>query len=98
MQVLLATLPPEYPNGTPARGRPIAVVSAANDRIRQVAASEGVVLVDLFQGLGGTSTPYLGSDGLHLTEAGYHRMAELFFDTIRSRFENAPLLQLFQLP
>ena len=99
VQVLLATLPPEGTGSNPRpRGRPAAIVTQANNGIRQIAASEGVGLVDLFQGLGGTADPYVGTDGLHLTDAGYHQVAQVFFDAIRARFETASALKLFQWP
>ena len=35
-----------------------------------------------------------GSDGLHPTEAGMGRIAELFFNAIRERLETAPVRTL----
>ena len=62
-------------------------VTALNDRIRTTAAGEGAVLVDLHAALSADVTRYIGIDGLHPTEAGYLRMAEVFFDAIRATLE-----------
>jgi lysophospholipase L1-like esterase len=45
------------------------------------------VLVDIHAGLSEDPARYIGIDGLHPTEAGYRRMAELFFDAIRGDLE-----------
>src|SRR5262245_32997675 len=58
-----------------------------NARLRTLAASEGAVLVDLYQGFDGQTSTLLGLDGLHPNEAGYQRMAELFFASITQTLE-----------
>jgi hypothetical protein len=45
------------------------------------------VLVDLYPVFEGNLDTLLGPDGLHPTEAGYQKMAETFFATIRERLE-----------
>ena len=52
-----------------------------------VAAGEGAVLVDLYTALSVDVTRFIGVDGLHPTEAGYARMAEVFFEAIRVTLE-----------
>src|SRR5262249_23117254 len=63
VQVYLATLLPERDNGSRTGSMPL--ISPANVQIRQLASSEGVVLVDLFQGFNGSPDPYIDTDGLH---------------------------------
>jgi lysophospholipase L1-like esterase len=83
-RVFLATLPPP---GVGPKALPVSQVTALNDRIRSTAAGEGAVLVDVYQGLIGSVTTFIGADGLHPTELGYQRIAELFFNAIRTEFE-----------
>ena len=60
---------------------------ATNAKIRPMVASEGVTLVDLYPAFQGQESTLLGLDGLHPNEAGYQRMAELFFEAIRQKLE-----------
>ena len=88
--VFLATLTPVREGGTPPRGdAAFPHVRDANTQIRILAASEQVILVDLYQSFGGSPDPYIDVDGLHPTEAGYLKIAEFFFDAIRARLEIA---------
>ena len=89
-QVFVATLLPERPGGS--RAFFPAGIEPANHWIRLVAGLEGVPVVDLYQNFGGSPDPYIGVDGLHPNEAGYRRIAELFFDAIRVRFEQPPIV------
>jgi lysophospholipase L1-like esterase len=86
--VFLGTLLPQRRGGSRA-GDP-ALIPVANAQIRSLAASEGVILVDLFEALGGSPDPWIDVDGLHATAAGYTRIAETFFAVIRSRLETQP--------
>ena len=84
-RVFMATLPPSRPTGVHAL--PQSTIVALNDRIRATAAGEGAVLVDLYTALSSDVTRFIGVDGLHPTEAGYSRMAEVFLEAIRLQFE-----------
>jgi lysophospholipase L1-like esterase len=99
-QVFLATLPPEIAGSRRAWGAPH--LSDLNGRIRDIAAQEQVVLVDVFTALNTDVTRYISSqeaygkccssdsgwaDGLHLTRAGRVKLAETFFDAIKANFE-----------
>ena len=55
--------------------------------MRDLAAREGAVLVDVYAGLLPDVTRYIGVDGLHPTEAGYAKIADIFFQAIQSNFE-----------
>jgi lysophospholipase L1-like esterase len=96
--VFLATITPARAGGTPPRGdaaRPWIV--EANARIRQLAFAEAVTLVDVYEGFGGSPDPYIDVDGLHPTEAGYRKIAELFFDAIRQRLETTQIPMFVEL-
>ena len=81
--VFLATLPPQRSNAAGA-----AFVPTYNQSLRAVASSTGAYLVDVYAGFGGVATTEMvGADGLHLTEAGYERIANLFFEAIQARLE-----------
>jgi lysophospholipase L1-like esterase len=84
--VLLATLPPTR-EGSPKGASAFPLIPEANARIRSLATSEGVTLVDLYEGFGGHADPYIDVDGLHPNALGYQKMAEIFFDVIRGRLE-----------
>jgi lysophospholipase L1-like esterase len=97
--VLLATIPPENPNGYDPKNRGInaAQVAPFNDHVRELAASKGVPLVDVYQAFGGDLT-LIGTDGLHPTAAGYHLIADTFFASIKHIFEQAPVPSSSRMP
>jgi lysophospholipase L1-like esterase len=82
----LATIPPIDPNGFRGATYSWALVPDLNERIRALAASENVTLVDVYQGFGGNFS-LLGIDGLHPNADGYSKIAELFFTAIRETLE-----------
>jgi lysophospholipase L1-like esterase len=88
--VILCTLLPVKPDAVngflpsdPAR------IVALNEEIRLIAAQEGAVLVDAHAAFGGANVDgsLLSPDGLHPNDAGYQRLAQVLFDTIRVAFE-----------
>ena len=83
--VLVATLPPQRPGGSKAFGA--AFVAELNAQLRKTAVEEGAGVVDVHAQL---DLAFVGEDGLHLTEAGYARLAEIFAAAIRQAFEQAP--------
>lgn len=83
--VFIATLPPGRAGGR--LSLPPSLIQAVNDGIRAGAPVEGATLVDLNVAMAPNVTTLIGIDGLHPTEAGYQRMAETFFTTIRTAFE-----------
>lgn len=80
--------------GTPVPGRPggnrtinpLLLLDYAN-RMRFIASQEGAVLVDLYAMMLPDVVRYIGVDGLHPNEAGYTRMAELFYEAIQRELE-----------
>jgi lysophospholipase L1-like esterase len=83
-RVIVATEPPSRPG---FRAVSPQYITTYNDRLRVIAATEGALLVDFYAGMVGDVTRYIGVDGLHPTEAGYERMAELVYQTIRQHLE-----------
>jgi len=58
-----------------------------NERIRNIARTEGAVLVDVFGALLPEVNANVTIDGLHLTPLGYRRVAEAVFAAIRADLE-----------
>jgi len=85
VRVFIATPLPGRPGGNRTIGD-VFLIDYAN-RMRAVAAQEGAVLVDMYNLLLPDVTRYIGVDGLHPNEAGYARIAELWFDAIRNTLE-----------
>jgi lysophospholipase L1-like esterase len=90
VQVLLATLLPisdEYEAGHPGTQQ---AIEDLNEEIVDIARKNRIgAPVDLFFVFSGAPS-LIGVDGLHPTPAGYMRMAEVFFDAIRDRYEVQP--------
>ncbi|HEY7289019.1 MAG TPA: GDSL-type esterase/lipase family protein [Vicinamibacterales bacterium] len=76
----LATIPSEVPGGTRACGH--LLVPTLNDKIRTLAFSAGVTLVDVNAGMGANFQQYIGPDGLHPNVLGYQKIAEIFFNVL----------------
>ena len=90
MKVFLATLPPQNPNGCcPNRGLAWSLVEPYNDRLRGVASLEDIPLVDVYQAFGGDITTLVDFDGLHPTPAGYQKIADEFFKSIKQNLEQS---------
>jgi lysophospholipase L1-like esterase len=85
LRVFLATLTPSRA-GTP-RAIPAALIATLNASIQNIAVAQGALVVDLFTAIGADIPRYIGADGLHPTEAGYRRIAEVFLDVIRRDLE-----------
>ncbi|MFA5909624.1 MAG: SGNH/GDSL hydrolase family protein [Vicinamibacterales bacterium] len=58
-----------------------------NSNLRSMAADEGVVFIDLYSPMLPEAATLIGIDGLHPTEAGYRRMADIFFASIQANLE-----------
>ncbi|MCR4375561.1 MAG: GDSL-type esterase/lipase family protein [Acidobacteria bacterium] len=91
--VLLATLSPQRspaPPGTVARDTVAAMIPLVNDRIRAVAASRGVTVVDVYAAMVNDIPTMISGDNLHPTAGGLRRIGETFFASIRSAFDVTP--------
>lgn len=58
-----------------------------NMRLRQMAGEESAVFVDLYSALLAEANTVIGVDGLHPTEVGYKRIADIFFAAIQVNLE-----------
>jgi lysophospholipase L1-like esterase len=83
-RVFICTLAPGRPGRVEIQRSTLEFI---NDRLRQVARSEGAVLVDLFGALLPDVNANVSIDGMHLTPLGYRRVAETVFAAIRADFE-----------
>jgi lysophospholipase L1-like esterase len=83
--VLLATLPPQRP-GQKNTGN-AALIPSLNDAIRVMAGKKGATLVDVNAQF---PIELIGQDGLHPTEDGYEKFAEIFQAAIAAKWEQPP--------
>lgn len=60
---------------------------AYDDGLKGMCALEGVTYVDLYNGMLADADQLIGIDGLHPNEAGYKRIADLFFAAIKAGLE-----------
>lgn len=83
-RVFICTLSPSKPG---RRAIPMSAIRETNQRLREVARGENAYLVDVFSAWLPAVDENVSSDGLHLTIAGYHRVAETVFAAIRADLE-----------
>lgn len=84
--VLLATLPPQDPSGNnPDIHTSAPLVIPFNNEIKQIAASQGATLVDIYAAFNGNLS-LIGADGKHPTVAGHNKIADTFFNVIVNKF------------
>ena len=81
--VMLATLPPQRAGG-PRTALP-GLVDKYNRELRTMAGKKGATLIDVNALL---PLSLIGQDGLHPTEEGYQRLAEIFMDAIKAKYES----------
>lgn len=85
LRVFIGSMLPTIPGRQ--RSQDPAALEAYNARLREVSTVEGVPFVDLYTTLMPDVSTVIGVDGLHPTEAGYRRVAEVFFSAIRNDLE-----------
>jgi lysophospholipase L1-like esterase len=78
--VLLATLPPQRP----PKGQAAALLPRYNSGLRTMASKKGATIIDISELF---PDSLIGQDGLHPTEPGYQRFAEIFMDAIKQTYE-----------
>ena len=71
------------PRGT----TPVSELLAYNNVLQIMCTQEGVTYVDLYNTMTAEAATLIGSDGLHPTETGYRRIADLFFAAIQRELE-----------
>ena len=73
--------------GRPRGTTPVAELLAYNNTLQIMSTQEGVTYVDLYNAMLPEAATLIGSDGLHPTESGYRRIADIFFGAIRRELE-----------
>jgi len=73
--------------GRPRATTPVSETLAYNNTLQIMSTQESVTFVDLYNPMLAEAASLIGSDGLHPTEAGYRRIADLFFAAIRADLE-----------
>jgi lysophospholipase L1-like esterase len=82
--VMIGTLPPQRPGA--AKATDADLLDRFNRAVKDMAAKKGAEIVDVNALL---PIAEIGQDGLHPTEAGYQRLAEIWLDAIKARYEKA---------
>ncbi len=85
LKVMLATLPPQRPGGRNAGAA--GFLDSYNDALRRISVKRGATLVDVNAQF---PLSLIGQDGLHPTDAGYDKLAEIFRDAIVSAYDATP--------
>jgi lysophospholipase L1-like esterase len=85
LPVIVGTLPPQRAGGPKAGAA--SFLNRYNDGLKAMAANKGAHLVDVFAQL---SMSDIGEDGLHPTEAGYQRLAEIWLERLKTLYESQP--------
>ena len=80
--MILATIPPQRTGSGKAAAA--GLVEKYNNELRQMAAKKGAILVDVNAQL---PLSLIGQDALHPTESGYQKIAEIFLDAIKAKYE-----------
>ena len=92
--VMTLTPPGPVPPGAPDDRRISSdAITQTNNRIKQIVAAEGAVLVDVYPLFLGHEAEYIDTDGLHLRPAGYQAIADAFFAAIQKTVPQTPLLR-----
>jgi lysophospholipase L1-like esterase len=86
-RVCLATIPPQRSGGLANRGLVASRIPPFNDRVRALAASRGVTLVEVFAPINADIPHLIGIDDLHPTERGYAVIGDTFFAGVRAAFQ-----------
>jgi len=88
--IFVSTLTP--PGATGSNRIDANAIIQANNRIKQVASQQAVVLVDSHAAFAGHEAEYVNVDGLHLRPAGYQALADAFFVAIKATIPQNTLL------
>ncbi|MBA2302045.1 MAG: hypothetical protein H0W08_05375 [Acidobacteria bacterium] len=86
VRVLLSTIIPQRAGGLRQRDPYVFSITVLNDRIRAIATSENVPLVDMYA-VFAQDLSLIGIDDVHPTARGFQVMADTFFEAIKMHFE-----------
>jgi lysophospholipase L1-like esterase len=84
-QVFVGSMIPTLPGRQ--RSQNAAALVAYDDALRAMCTQEGVTYVDLYDAILPQADQLIGIDGLHPNEAGYRKIADLFFAAIQGDLE-----------
>jgi lysophospholipase L1-like esterase len=73
--------------GRPRGTTPVSELLAYNGVLQIMSTQEGITYVDLYNPMLADINNVIGSDGLHPTEAGYRKIADVFFAAIKASLE-----------
>jgi lysophospholipase L1-like esterase len=73
--------------GRPRGTTPASELLAYNTTLQIMSTQEGITYVDLYNAMLADAPTLIGSDGLHPTEAGYRKIADLFFVATKTELE-----------
>jgi lysophospholipase L1-like esterase len=73
--------------GRPRATTPASELLAYNTTLQIMSTQESVTYVDLYNAMSADAATLIGSDGLHPTETGYRKIADLFFAAISNELE-----------
>ena len=82
--IFVATLPPQRPGGPKAGAADF--LPRFNDAVKAMANAKGGQIVDVF---GAFPLSEIGQDGLHPTDSGYDRLAGIWLEALKGRYETA---------
>ncbi len=85
LKLMLATLPPQRAGGRNAGAA--GYVPSYNDLLRRIAVKRGAQLVDVYAQF---PLSLIGQDGLHPTDEGYDKLAQIFHDAVVSVYDTTP--------
>ena len=85
-RIFVGSMIPQVP-GRPRATTPEFELLNYNRTLQQMSIEEGATFVDLYNAMLPQAATLIGSDGLHPTEAGYRKIADLFFAAIRAQLE-----------
>jgi lysophospholipase L1-like esterase len=73
--------------GRPRATTPVSELLAYNATLQIMATQESVAYVDVYSAMLPDAATLIGSDGLHPTEAGYRKIADVFFAAVKGALE-----------
>ena len=97
LRIAIATIPPQRAGGIRHRDAVANLIPTFNDRIRALAATENVALVEVYNAMKDDPS-LIGIDDLHMTIQGYDVMAEAYFQAIKREFEETTTPALRRAP